>query len=287
MFEWKTTWHPITVLVRNTDARSHDYTNIKDIFRPNHADLTYHLKYGIRDYRGGWRSSARETVSRVIAWAIAQQYLRETLSVEFFAYTKQVWHIVGEKVDLDFIETNKLRAADPDVCDDMIALVETVAREWDSIWWILECVIKHVPAWLWEPVFDKIKSRLAGSMMSIWGFLWFEYGAWFGCAMLRWSEYNESFVQTDGKVHSLTNKYGWILWWISTWEDIVFRVALKPTSSILKKQQTVDIHGNPQEMQVVWRHDPCLVPRAVPMIEAMAAIDILDLWLLHNARNVK
>jgi len=284
IFEWKTTWHPITLLVKNENQKSKDYSNIKDLFRPNHADLTYHQKYGIRDYRWWGRSSWRETVSRVLAWAIAKQFLKEKLWVEIFAYTKQVWQYIAKDIDLDFIEKNIIRTADKNVADDMIKLIEKVRWNGDSIGGTIECVVKNPPKNLWEPVFWKIKAVLASSMLSIGWVLWFEYGAWFDTVNHTWNTYNEWFINKDWKICSPNNRYGWILWWISTWEDIVFRIAVKPTSSIYKKQKTVDINGNEIDFQITWRHDPCILPRVVPVVESMVALDILDLYLYDRAK---
>lgn len=285
VFDWKSTWHPITMLVYNENQKSGDYENIKDIFRPNHADLTYEQKYWIRDFRWGWRSSWRETVSRVLAWALAKQFLKEKLWVDIFAYTKQVWEFCASDVDFDFIEKNIIRTCDKNVSQSMIELVENVKWNWDSIWWIIECTIKNPPKNLWEPVFLKIKSVLASSMLSIWWVLWFEYWAWFDTVNQTWNTYNEWFLNSDNKIHSINNNYSWVLGWISTWEDIIFRVAVKPTSSIYKKQQTVNKTWEKVDFQIHGRHDPCILPRVVPVVESMAALDILDLYLLNNSRN--
>lgn len=284
VFEWKSTGHPITIIVKNENQKSKDYSNIKDLFRPNHADLTYFLKYENRDYRWGWRSSWRETLSRVIAWAIAKQYLKEKFWIEIFAFTKQVWEYKITKVDYDFIEKNIMRTADEKVASKMIEYVENIRNDGDSVGWIIECHVKNPPAWLWEPIFDKIKSRLATSMLSIWWALGFEYGAWFDTVNLTWKTYNEWFYNIDWKVASKENRYGGILGGISTWEDIIFRVAIKPTASIYKKQHTVDKSWNEVDFAIEWRHDPCILPRVVPVIEAMSAIDILDLVLINNSK---
>jgi chorismate synthase len=270
--------------VKNENQKSKDYSNIKDLFRPNHADLTYHLKYWNRDYRWGWRSSGRETLSRVIAWAIAKQYLKEKYGIEIFAFTKQVGEYKAEKIDYKFIEQNILRTADEKIASKMIEYVESIKNDWNSVWGIIECHIKNPPSGLWEPVFDKIKSRLASSMLSIGWALGFEYWAWFDTVSLTWKTYNEWFYNNNWKIASKENRYGWILGWISTWEDIIFRVAIKPTSSIYSSQKTVDINWNEVDFAISWRHDPCILPRVVPVIEAMSAIDILDLILINNSK---
>lgn len=284
LFEWKTTWHPITIIVKNKNQESRDYDNIKDLYRPNHADYCYDLKYGIRDYRWGWRSSWRETLSRVIAWAIAKQFLKEKLWVQIFAYTKQLADIIGTKIDLDFIEKNIIRTADCNVADKMIEYIDSKRAEGNSIWWIIECKGINIPAGLWEPVFWKIKSRLAASMLSIWGVLWFEYWPWFSVTDLTWITYNEWFLNDNWKIHTKSNNYWWILWWITTWEDIIFRIAVKPTWSIYIKQKTVNKDGEQVDFQISWRHDPCILPRVIPVVEAMTALDIMDLYLINNSK---
>jgi len=282
IFEGKTTGHPIMMSVYNSNQDSSKYDNLKELFRPNHADLTYFQKYWIRDHRWGWRSSWRETVSRVLAWALAKQYLKEKLWVDFFCYTLQVWEYKCENIDFDFIEKNKLRTADKNISEKMIKYVEDIASNWDSVWWIIECTIKNPPKNLWEPVFNKIKAVLANSMLSIWWVLGFEYWAWFNTINHTWMSYNEWFKNKDWKIISPNNRYAWILGWISTWEDIIFRIAIKPTSSIYKKQKTVNKAWEEIDFQISWRHDPCILPRIIPVIESMAALDILDLYLMEK-----
>lgn len=284
IFEGKTTGHPITMIVFNENQKSKDYSNIKDLFRPNHADLTYQQKYWIRDYRWGWRSSWRETVSRVLAWALAKQYLKENLWVDILGFTSQVWEHKVENINFTYIEENKLRTADKEKYPQMIKLVEDAANSWDSIWWIIECHVKNPPANLWEPVFSKIKAVLANSMLSIWWVLGFEYWAWFDTVKHTWNSYNEWFINKDSKIQSENNRYGWILGWISTWEDIIFRIAVKPTSSIYKAQKTVNKDWEAVDFKVKWRHDPCILPRVIPVVESMTALNILDLYLLDKAK---
>ncbi len=284
IFEWKTTWHPITFVVRNKTHNSSDYDNIKDIFRPNHADYSYNEKYWIRDHRWGWRSSWRETLSRVIAWAMAKQFLNEKLWVKIYAYTKQLANIVANNIDYDFIEKNIIRTADSDVAEKMISHIDKIRWDWDSIWWIIECTWINIPAWLWEPVFWKFKSRISSSMLSIWGVLWFEYGPWFSVTDLTGITYNEWFINDNWKIHTKSNNYGWVLWGITTWEDVVFRIAIKPTWSIYTKQKTVNKEWKPVDFQIKWRHDPCILPRVIPVVEAMTALDILDLYLIYNSK---
>ncbi|MDD5770454.1 MAG: chorismate synthase [Candidatus Gracilibacteria bacterium] len=284
IFEGYSTGHPITIIVKNENQKSKDYNNIKDLFRPNHADLTYFLKYGIRDYRGGGRSSGRETLSRVIAGAIAKQYLKEKFGIEIFAFTKQVGKYKCENINYSFIEENILRTADEKKAPEMIKYVEEIASNGNSVGGIIECHIKNPPAGLGEPVFGKIKSILASSMLSIGGVLGFEYGAGFDTVNLTGESYNEGFENKNGKIYSPHNNYSGILGGITTGEDVIFRVAIKPTSSIYSKQKTVDVHGNEVDFQISGRHDPCILPRVIPVIEAMSAIDLLDLVLLDNSR---
>lgn len=284
IFEDQTTGHPLTLMVCNSDAKPWHYDNIKDVFRPNHADFTYHMKYGVRDYRWWWRSSARETVARVLAWSIARQLLHHYTWASIVWYTKQVWDIVASAYNPEYIETNPIRSPDPACTDAMIESITSISAQWDSIWWIVECRIVWLPVWIGEPVFDKIKSRLAASMLSIGGVLWFEYGMWFAASKLKGSEYNDPFINDTDCIHTQNNHCGWMLWWISTGEDIIFRVALKPTSSIHKTQKSVDINWKEVEFQIWGRHDPCIVPRAVPIIESMAALDCLDLYMMHRAK---
>lgn len=309
IFEWRTTGHPIMIIIYNSNAKSKDYDNVKDLFRPNHADLTYHQKYWIRDYKWGWRSSARETTSRVLAWSLAKQFLKAKFWTEIFWYTKQVWKFIAKNIDLSIIENNTIRTADEKVAPDMIKLIETIAGKWDAIWGILECTVKNPLKNLWEPTFWKIKARLADAMLSIWAVQGFEYWAGFDVVNETGNSYNEWFIidnksgHTQGTapteesrgepcvhpkeenfIHSPNNNYWWILWWISTWEDIIFRIAVKPTSSIYKPQKTVDINWNSVDFQMKWRHDPCILPRVVPIVESMVALVLMDLYLIDKSK---
>ena len=310
VFEGKTTGHPIMIIIYNSNQKSKDYDNVKDLFRPNHADLTYHQKYGVRDYRWGGRSSARETTSRVLAWSLAKQFLKEKFGTQIFWYTKQIADIKAENINLDIIEKNAIRTADESVAEIMIKKIEEVASKWDTIGGILECTVKNPLKNLWEPTFGKIKARLADAMLSIWAVQWFEYWAGFDVTKETWNSYNEWFEVTTGHpqgvtlqkkidvgnthcgypddwenfVHSPNNNYGGILGWISTWEDIVFRIAVKPTSSIYKAQKTVDINGEEVDFQIKWRHDPCILPRVVPIVESMVALVLMDLYLIDKSK---
>ena len=294
IFEGKTTGHPIMIIIYNSNAKSKDYDNVKNLFRPNHADLTYHQKYGIRDYKWGWRSSARETTSRVLAGSLAKQFLKEKFWTEIFGYTKQVGKYIAQNIDLSSIENNTIRTADVEIAPKMIKLIEDIASDWNTIWGILECIVKNPLKNLWEPTFWKIKARLADAMLSIWAVQGFEYWAGFDVINETGNSYNEGFESSpqsspeeegvDNFIHSPNNNYWWILWWITTWEDIVFRIAVKPTSSIYKPQKTVDIDWNSVDFQIKWRHDPCILPRVVPIVESMVALVLMDLYLIDNSK---
>jgi chorismate synthase len=290
VFEGKTTGTPILLLAYNEDVRSDDYGNLKDIYRPGHADYTYDAKYGIRDPRGGGRASGRETLARVAAGAIAAKYLREKYGMEFLSYVEKVGD-VESGVDLDAvtkeqIEANIVRCPDQKSAEKMIALIESVRNDGDSIGGVIRGVIRNVPAGLGEPVFDKIPADLAKAMMSIGATKGFEFGSGFAGAHLRGSENNDEFyVTTDGKIRTKTNNAGGTLGGITTGENIHFRVAFKPVSTIMKKQQTVNKNKETVELEAKGRHDPCVLPRAVAIVDAMAALVIMDHFLRNKAQN--
>jgi len=256
---------------------------LKEVYRPSHADYTYQQKYGIRDHRGGGRSSARETASRVVAGAIAKLVLQKS-GIEITAYTSQVGHIAMSKhfedVDLTLIESNIVRCPDQQTAEKMIAYIKQLKDEGDSIGGIISCVIKGVPVGLGEPVFDKLQARLAQSMLSINATHGFDYGRGFEGVSLKGSEMNDAFVKVDDKVTTRTNNSGGVQGGISNGQDIYFRVLFKPVATISKKQDTLDIHENEVELEARGRHDPCVLPRAVPIVEAMAAMTLLDLYLI-------
>lgn len=284
IFEGKTTGAPIAFIVKNENQHSSDYDNLKDIFRPSHADFTYHTKYGNRDHRGGGRSSARETIARVVAGAIAKLYLRQ-LNIDIKAYTSQVGNIQLEndykKYDLSIIEDNDVRCPDPEKAEQMIELIREVKSKGDTIGGIITCVIKGTPVGLGEPVFGKLHAALGSAMLSINAVKGFEYGSGFN-VLHRGSEMNDTFFDDNGRINTRTNHSGGIQAGISNGQDIYFRVAFKPVSTILMEQQTVDIHGKDTIIKARGRHDACVLPRAVPIVEAMAAITILDYYLLSN-----
>lgn len=286
IFEGKTTGTPIAFMVKNENQHSSDYDNLKDVFRPSHADFTYFSKYGIRDYRGGGRSSARETIARVVGGAIAKLFLKK-LNIDIKAYTSQVGHIALEKdytrYDLSKIEDTAVRCPDPEKAEEMIALINEVKSKGDTIGGIITCVVKGTPVGLGEPVFGKLHAALGSAMLSINAVKGFEYGMGFDVNH-RGSEVNDSFFNDHGTISTRTNNSGGIQAGITNGQDIYFRVAFKPVSTILMQQNTVDIHGNETVVKARGRHDACVLPRAVPIVEAMAALVIMDYYLLANAR---
>lgn len=286
LFEGKTTGQPIGFIVRNNDQHSGDYSNIRDIFRPSHADFTYTAKYGIRDHRGGGRSSARETIARVVAGAFAIQALA-TKGVSVTAYTSQVGDIALEKsykeLDLSAIDSNDVRCPDPDTAQMMKNLILDVKNDGDTIGGVITGIITGCPPGLGDPVFGKLHAQLAAAMMGINAAKGFEYGMGFAGVGRRGSEMIDIFTARNGKVSTLTNNSGGIQGGISNGEDITFRVAFKPVATLLREVPTIDCHLNPTTLKARGRHDPCVLPRAVPVVEAMAAIVILDAWLANNA----
>lgn len=272
IFEGKTTGTPIALLVRNSDQHSKDYSNIKDIFRPGHADYTYFVKYGIRDYRGGGRSSGRETVGRVAAGAVAKKLL-ERFGISTVAFTQAVGRVQGSGFDADFIEKNIVRAADPEQSENMIKEICNAAENKDSIGGVVECRIYNVPAGLGNPCFDKLDAELAKAMMSIGGIKGVEIGDGFEAARKKGSENNDA-MRENGFV---SNHAGGITGGISNGNTIIIRCAVKPTPSIAQIQQTVNLENKNTDIEIHGRHDPCLVPRIVPVVEAMCAMVIADM----------
>lgn len=286
IFEGLTTGMPIGFLVRNADHHSSDYDNLRDVFRPSHADFTYAMKYGIRDHRGGGRSSARETIARVVAGAFASQALAQS-GIEIRAYTSQVGNIKVDKpytaLDLAAADDNDVRCADPEKAPEMRALIKEVQMAGDTIGGVITCVARGVPAGLGDPVFGKLQSRLASAMLSINAAKGFDYGMGFEGCGARGSEMIDTFVPADGRIsriHTLTNHSGGIQGGISNGEDIYFRVAFKPVATLLHDVATVGKDGNGTTVHARGRHDPCVLPRAVPVVEAMAAMVIYDSLLL-------
>jgi len=285
VFEGKTTGTPIAFVIWNQNQHSTDYDHLKEVYRPSHADFTYQQKYGIRDHRGGGRSSARETAARVVAGAVAKLVLK-TKGVEITAYTSQVGHIAMtqtvDTVDLTLTESNIVRCPQQEVAEQMIEYIKELKKSGDSIGGIISCVIKGLPVGLGEPIFDKLQARLAAAMLSINASHGFDYGRGFEGVSLRGSQMNDSFIKSGDKVSTKTNNSGGIQGGISNGEEVYFRVLFKPVATISKKQETLDIHTNEVELEAKGRHDPCVLPRAVPIVEAMAAITLLDLYLTKN-----
>ena len=280
IFEGVTTGMPIGFIIKNTNQKSKDYNHIKDVFRPSHADFTYNEKYGQRDYRGGGRSSARETACRVVAGAIAKQFL-STISID--AYTSSVGAIALDKnyqaLDLSLTESNPVRCPDPVVAEQMIDKIKAIRKEGDTIGGTVSCVLKNVPVGLGEPVFDRLHAQLGKAMLSINAVKGFEYGSGFEGVKMKGSEHNDAF-NADGSTQ--TNNSGGIQGGISNGMDIYFNVAFKPVATVMQTQDTIDKDGNSVEMQGKGRHDPCVVPRAVPIVEAMAALVLADFTLLNR-----
>lgn len=286
VFEGKTTGCPIGFLVRNENQHSNDYDNLRNLFRPSHADFTYFKKYGLRDHRGGGRTSARETIARVVGGAFAKLALRR-LGISITAYTSQVGHIAlpGTYADLDLslVESNPVRCPDEKVAEEMAKLIAEVKAEGDTIGGIISCVVKGCLPGLGEPVFGKLHARLGAAMLSINAVKGFEYGAGFAGVTQRGSEQNDVFVRrSDGSIGTLTNRSGGIQGGISNGEDIYFRVAFKPVATLLREQQTVDIAGNAVSVKARGRHDPCVLPRAVPIVEAMTSMVLLDSYMFYS-----
>jgi chorismate synthase len=290
VFEGQTTGTPILLLAHNQDMRPQDYAELKKVFRPSHADFTYIQKYGRRDFRGSGRASARETLARVAAGAIAKKYLREDCGVEVISYVEQVADIATamdyRKVTAKLVESNMVRCPDPKTARRMIDLITQVGQEGDSVGGVVKCVIRNAPSGLGEPVFDKLPADLGKAMLSINAAKGFEIGSGFDGIRLRGSAHNDAFVSKKGRVSTETNHAGGTLGGISTGEDIYFRVAFKPVSTIMKVQQTVTVAGKNTELKASGRHDPCVLPRAVPIVDAMAALVIMDHLLRHKAQNL-
>ncbi|WP_268033227.1 chorismate synthase [Algoriphagus sp. PAP.12] len=289
VFEGKSTGTPIGIVIRNADQKSKDYSHIADKFRPSHADYTYFEKYGIRDYRGGGRSSARETAARVAAGAVAKMLLAHK-GIEIQAYVSQVGGLALEKpyqdLDLSKTEDNIVRCPDPEVAEEMIELIDSVRKDRDTIGGVVSCVIKNTPAGLGEPVFDRLHAELGKAMLGINAVKGFEYGSGFEGVKMRGSQHNDPFVKEGDQIKTTTNYSGGIQGGISNGEDIYFRVAFKPVATIMQDQESVNEAGDVVTVSGKGRHDPCVVPRAVPIVEAMAALVIADYLLLAKSNKL-
>ncbi len=291
VFEGKTTGTPILLLAYNQDTKPQDYDELKKLYRPGHADYTYDEKYGIRNWMGSGRASARETLARVAAGAIAKKYLKEKLGIEFLSYVEQVGMIVTdidyETVTMEQIEKNIVRCPDQTAAEAMIKLIEKVRDDGDSIGGVIKGVIKHVPAGLGEPVFDKLPADVGKAMLSINAVKGFEFGSGFEGIKLLGSNHNdEMYIDQHGKFRTRTNNAGGTLGGISNGEIIHFRVAFKPVSTIRKKQKTINKQRIAVDLEAIGRHDPCVLPRAVPIVDAMSALVIIDHYLRHKAQNL-
>lgn len=283
IFEGRSTGTPIGFIIKNSNQKSGDYSHIQDSYRPSHADYTYDEKYGVRDYRGGGRSSARETACRVVGGAIAKQVIPE---ISFSTFTSSVGDIYiddHKDLDLSLIETNPVRCPDPASAEKMEALIREIRSQGDTIGGTVQCVIKHVPKGLGEPVFNKLHAELGKAMLSINAVKGFEFGSGFKGTHMKGSEHNDRF-NPDGS--TVTNLSGGIQGGISNGMDIYFKVAFKPVATIMQKQQTINSKGEEVEMQGKGRHDPCVVPRAVPIVEAMAALVLADFFLQNKTSKI-
>jgi len=289
VFQGQTLGTPIMILVRNQDARSQDYDEMASKFRPSHADATYQAKYGIRNWQGGGRSSARETIGRVAAGAIAKKILQQYGSIEIIGYVKRIKDLEGivnpEKVTLAQVESNIVRCPDPECAEKMIDLIETVRDQGDSIGGVVECVARNLPRGLGSPVFDKLEADLAKGIMSLPASKGFEIGSGFAGTLLTGSEHNDEFyLDEQGALRTVTNRSGGIQGGISNGENIILRAAFKPTATIRKEQKTVTQGGEETLLAAKGRHDPCVLPRAVPMVEAMVALVLVDHLLRQHAQ---
>jgi chorismate synthase len=289
VFEGKTLGTPIAILVRNKDTRSQDYDEMQEKYRPSHADATYDAKYGIRNWQGGGRSSARETIGRVAAGAIAKKILKLVAGVEIVGYVKRIQDLEGvidsNTVTLEQVESNIVRCPDAECAQAMIERIEQIGRSGDSVGGVVECVARNVPKGLGEPVFDKLEADLAKGVMSLPASKGFEIGSGFAGTLLSGSEHNDEFYTDEtGAIRTVTNRSGGIQGGIANGETIILRVAFKPTATIRKEQRTVTSAGEQTILAAKGRHDPCVLPRAVPMVEAMVALVLCDHLLRHQGQ---
>ena len=288
VFEGRTLGTPISIAVWNSDARSKDYDEMKSLYRPSHADYTYQAKYGVRNWKGGGRSSARETIGRVAAGAIARSFLEIEYGTQIIGYVKRVADIEAD-IDQDStqesdVESNIVRCPDQSTAELMIEAIKVARKNGDSLGGIVECVVRNAPTGLGEPVFDKLDAELAKAMVSLPACKGFEIGSGFSGTYSTGSQHNDPFVMKGDRVGTTTNNSGGIQGGISNGEPIIFRSAFKPTATIMKAQQTVDVFGNEIEMKGRGRHDPCVLPRAVPIVEAMASLVLADHALRHRGQ---
>ena len=290
VFEGISTGAPILLMVRNKDARPQAYDHLKDVYRPSHADYTYQAKYGHRDHRGGGRSSARETIGRVAAGAIARRILADSAGVELIAYVRRIHDIEAEidaaSVARDAVESNTVRCPDSDAAEKMIERIKQLRKEGDSAGGLVELVARGLPVGLGEPVFDRLEADLAKAMLSLPATKGFEVGSGFDGTRLTGSAHNDAFYKDGDEVRTRSNNSGGVQGGISNGEDLVCRIAFKPTATINKEQETVSTSGEETVLKARGRHDPCVLPRAVPIVEAMAALVIVDHWFLDRSRKL-
>ncbi|MEE3180772.1 MAG: chorismate synthase [Planctomycetota bacterium] len=290
VFEGLSTGAPILLMVRNKDARSEAYDHLKDVYRPSHADYTYQAKYGHRDHRGGGRSSARETIGRVAAGAIARRILADAATVEIIAYVRRIHDIEAaiesSKVTHDEVESNPVRCPDQGAAEQMVERIKALRKEGDSAGGIVELVARGLPAGLGEPVFDRLEADLAKAMLSLPATKGFEVGSGFAGTFQTGSTHNDAFYRDGDEVRTRSNNSGGVQGGISNGEDLLCRIAFKPTATINKEQETVSTSGEEATLRAKGRHDPCVLPRAVPIVEAMAALVLVDHWFIHRARRL-
>ena len=288
VFEGQTLGTPISIIVCNTDAKGKDYEHMKDVFRPSHADYSYQAKYGIRNWKGGGRASARETIGRVAAGAIAQKLLKQMFNTDIRAYVSRIHNISSEEITHELtteeIESNIVRCPDPIAADRMIDAIKSARKNGDSLGGIVNAVIYRAPVGLGEPVFDKLEADLAKGILSIPACRGFEVGSGFDGTYMTGSEHNDQFFIENGNIRTSTNHSGGIQGGISNGENIIISAAFKPTATIMKTQNTVDVFGNQVELQGRGRHDPCVLPRAVPIVESMVSLVLLDHALRHRGQ---
>ncbi len=286
VFEGRTTGTPICLFIENTNHKPRDYEHIKDVYRPSHADFTYQAKYGFRDYRGGGRSSARETAARVAAGAIAQQIL-EQKGIKITAYVSQVGALKVlhpyQQLNFDQIESTVVRCPDLSLAPQMIDFIKQVRKKGDTVGGVVDCVIQGCPVGLGQPIFDRLHAELGKAMLSINACKGFQYGSGFEGVVMLGSEHNDEFVAADKKISTSSNYSGGIQGGISNGMDIYFKAAFKPVATIMQAQQTLNYKGEAVTVEGRGRHDPCVVPRAVPIVETMAALVLLDYWLMAQA----
>ena len=289
VFEGKTLGTPISILVRNKDTRSQDYDEMVQTYRPSHADATYDAKYGIRNWQGGGRSSARETIGRVAAGAIAKKILHQVANVEIIGYVKRIQDLEGvvdaNTVTLEQVESNIVRCPDAECAEQMIERIEQIGRQGDSVGGVVECIARNMPKGLGSPVFDRLEADIAKGVMSLPATKGFEIGSGFAGTLLTGSEHNDEFyTDENGDIRTVTNRSGGVQGGISNGENIILRVAFKPTATIRKEQRTVNREGEETLLAAKGRHDPCVLPRAVPMVEAMVALVMCDHLLRHHGQ---